>query len=192
MTIFALSFLGILAIASAANSKLSPLQTRQSTCIDPVADQEFIVRHRFALEQAATDSLTQWYSNCPKKVTVNANGNCPVGQHTANSGCISYCQAKVQWFFGPEVPYAETQCQANSTCTFATAQSVTVTNTYEVNLGLNLGGGIDEGGLTAAFDAGATYSWSKSVGTSRTLTQPRPSDSLQYCGYWTFLPYYIA
>ena len=192
MTLFVLPFLGLLALASAANPKLSSLQTRQSTCINPVADQELVVRHRFTLEQATTDSHTQWNSNCPKKITVNADGNCPIGQYTASSGCISYCEAKVQWFFGPEVPYAETQCQANSTCTFATAQSVTVTNTYEVSLGLTLSGGGDEGGLEAAFDLGATYSWSKSVGTTRTLTQPRPSNSLQYCGYWTFLPYYIA
>lgn len=67
-----------------------------------------------------------------------------------------------------------------------------MTNAYEVSLGLTIGGGGDEGGLEAAFDLGASYSWSKSVGTTRTLTQPRPSNSLEYCGYWTFLPYYIA
>lgn len=71
-------------------------------------------------------------------------------------------------------------------------ESITVTNTYEFNFGLTFGVGGDEGAPTAAFNLGASYSWSKSVGTTRTLTQPRPSNSLQYCGYWTFLPYYIA
>lgn len=192
MIAFIHPFLGLLAVASAANPKLSSLQTRQSTCINPVSDQEFTVRYCNALEPAATDSLTKWHSNCPKKITVDSNGNCPIGQYTASSGCLSYCEAKVQWFFGPEVPYPETQCQANSTCTFATSQSIIVTNTYSFNFGLTLGVGGDAGGPAAAFDLGATYSWSKSVGTTRTLTQPRPSSSLQYCGYWTFLPYYIA
>ncbi|KAM0804461.1 hypothetical protein BDR22DRAFT_885714 [Usnea florida] len=166
MTITILPFLGLLAVASAANPKL--LQTRQSTCNNPVSDQELV------------------------KTTVDSNGNCPVGEYTASSGCVSYCEAKVEWFFGPEVPYSETQCQANSTCTFATAQSITVTNTYELNFGFTLGGGGDEGDLSAAFNLGASYSYSKSVGTTRTITQPRPSNSLQYCGYWTFLPYYIT
>ena len=190
MTIPILPFLGLLAVASAANPKL--LQTRQSTCVNPVSDQELVVRHEYPFKQAATDPHTQFNSNCPKKTTVDGNGNCPIGEYTASSGCVSYCEAKVEWFFGPEVPYSETQCQANSLCTFATAQSITVTNTYELNFGFGVGGGGDEGDLSAAFNLGSSYSYSKAVGTTRTITQPRPSNSLQYCGYWTFLPYYIT
>ena len=43
MTIPVLPFLGLLAVASAANPKL--LQTRQSTFVNPVSDQELVVRH---------------------------------------------------------------------------------------------------------------------------------------------------
>ena len=135
--------------------------------------------------------FTQWNFNCPKKITVDGNGNCPV-KYSDSTGCVSYCEAKVQWFFGPEVPYPDTQCQANSACTFSSAKSVTVTNGYEFSIGLDIGGGGDKGGLEGVFSLGATYSWSKSVGTTRTLAQPRPSSGLEYCGYWTFLPYYIA
>lgn len=45
MTTFVLPLLGLLAVASAASPNLSSLQPRQSTCINPVADQEFIVRY---------------------------------------------------------------------------------------------------------------------------------------------------
>ena len=43
MTILALPLLGFLTVASAANPKL--LQTRQSTCVNPVSDQELEVRY---------------------------------------------------------------------------------------------------------------------------------------------------
>ena len=49
MTIFILPFLGFIAVASAADPKLSSLETRQSTCINPVADQEFVVRYQHTL-----------------------------------------------------------------------------------------------------------------------------------------------
>ena len=192
MTILALPFLSLLAITSAANPKL--LQTRQSTCINPVSDQELIVRHPSTFPHAATNSPTQSNSNCPKKPTVDANGNCPVGEYNADSRLRQLLRSPSRIILRARSPLRR---ERNAkpippACTFATAQSITVTNTYELNFGFAFGGGGDEGGLSTAFNLGASYSYSKAVGTTRTITQPRPSTSLQYCGYWTFLPYYIT
>jgi hypothetical protein len=48
--------------------------------------------------------------------------------------------------------------------------------------------GLEEVEVTAAFEAGATYSFSKSLTYTTTTGQNKDLDARQ-CGYWTFIPY---
>ncbi|KAI9702775.1 MAG: hypothetical protein M1836_007989 [Candelina mexicana] len=165
--------------------------------------------------QGDTENVDNY--NCPKKNTMDAKGNCQVDPSASKNGhpdtCTTYCEVRVKWFYGQEVPYSGTRCAANSPCTFATATSVAVTNKYEFNIGganvpkvkreakADAAPGFtkwskrdDKSIIQAAFNVGASYSYSKTVTTTQTLTQPRPTDGphADKCGYWTFIPYYIA
>jgi hypothetical protein len=94
-------------------------------------------------------------------------------------------------------------------CVLMTGTTITVTRTWEINGGLNIGirsGPLqdktevdspatalgprdDDKGrkLTAAFDAGASYTFSKSVAYSVVKTQEEELND-EKCGYWTFVP----
>ncbi|KAL6719491.1 hypothetical protein ACLMJK_003731 [Lecanora helva] len=52
--------------------------------------------------------------------------------------------------------------------------------------------GLDE--LSLAFNQGATYTFSKTASTQQTVSKTRPEldNSTGYCGYWTFLPYFVS
>ncbi|KAI9714159.1 MAG: hypothetical protein M1812_006487 [Candelaria pacifica] len=180
---------------------LRKLLERDSACPNPQSDTERVDNY-----------------NCPKKLKMDAKGNCPVAPNAGANGqkintCTTYCEVKVSWFYGHEVPYSGTRCAANSPCTFATARSVAVTNTYEFNIGganvpkvkreadADAAPGFtkwnkrDDGSIIkGAFNFGASFSYSTTVTTTQTLTQPRPTDGphADKCGYWSFIPYYIA
>ena len=166
-----------------------------NACINPESQKEFVVRNLplimpDELKSADIFLPTQFNSHCPKKIVVDRNGNCPVASGHTRNGCTTYCEAEVQWFFGQEVPFDDAQCSAYSTCTFSQAYEVTVTNTYEFDGGISLK--IQSAkSLESAFNVGASYSYSISKSTTEMLKQTRPRSTLAYCGYWTFLPYYI-
>ena len=160
-----------LAINAMVLSRQSP-----TGCIDPTSQEEFV-----------------WHTDCHEKNHLDANNNCPIAfdiHANTQTNCTSYCEQEVQWYYGREVPYSGTRCEANSTCTFANTFGVSVTNTWTFEAGIDLGAGGDDD--KAAFNLGASYSFSKTVSTSQTLTQGRPSSTMAYCGYWTFVPFYVA
>lgn len=119
------------------------------------------------------------------------------------NGCDSYCEQTLEASYGREVPFHVGVCQNATTCLVANGESVTYTNTYSIDIGLTGTGKRDElmerdddpaSVLTAAFNIGASYSWSKSVGYTTTTTFSKTLDS-KTCGYWTFIPYltvYVA
>ena len=47
--------------------------------------------------------------------------------------CVAYCEQYQYWFFGPEVPFPASSCEAYEPCTFAGAKSVAVTNSYSLD-----------------------------------------------------------
>jgi hypothetical protein len=111
--------------------------------------------------------------------------------------------------YGQEVPFSEGTCGQNTVCAIAAAQSVTVTNTYEINGSVqNAKRGKqkqdDEEGkelmargdwtpseIAGAFNLGASYSWSKSVTYGTTQTKTKTLGDNQ-CGYWTFIPFMMG
>lgn len=103
--------------------------------------------------------------------------------------CVAYCEQYQYWFFGPEVPFPASSCEAYEPCTFAGAKSIAVTNSYSFDAGLTAK--ISDEDLEAAFNVGASYAYSTTETTSQTLTVTRPGNLTGNCGYWTFLPYYI-
>lgn len=148
-----------------------------------------------------TDDTLQFDTSCPETNTLDSNGDCSTGNYATGpaynlttgrpTSCVLYCEAKVQWFYGQEVPYSGTECAANESCTFSNAETVSVTNTWTFEGGINLGSSGDDDPLEAAFNLGASYSYAITKSTTQTLTQPRPPLTLASCGYWTFLPFYI-
>ena len=158
-------------------------------CINPNAQQEFIVSVS-ALNSSPLCLIQHSGSvdnSCYKRKKVDKNGNCtpPFPSKT----CTAYCEEKVRWFYGQEVPYDGTQCASNSTCTFSDAKTVAVTNEWSFDGGIDIGS--DKGPLRKAFNLGASYSYSTTRSTTQKLSQKRPTATFASCGYWTFLPYYI-
>ena len=113
------------------------------------------------------------------------------------NGCDSYCEQTLEAIYGREVPFHVGVCQNATTCLVANGESITYTNTYTVDVGITGSSKRDElvergedpaSILTAAFNIGASYSWSKSVGYTTTTTFSKTLDA-KTCGYWTFIPY---
>lgn len=66
--------------------------------------------------------------------------------------------------YGQEIPIDTGHCEAGDSCTYTTSESISTTQTWTVNAGVGLGTGDEiSKALTASFDAGASYSWSKSI-----------------------------
>lgn len=126
------------------------------------------------------------------------------------NGCDSYCEQTLEAIYGREVPFTVGVCQNATTCLVATGETVTYTSTYTIDIGFTGTGkrdeelvARDEGAeisardgdpasvFTAAFNIGASYSWSKSVGYTTTTTFSKTLDA-KTCGYWTFIPYLMV
>ncbi|PQE15645.1 Cerebellar degeneration-related antigen protein [Rutstroemia sp. NJR-2017a BBW] len=132
--------------------------------------------------------------NCPKKTTLDSSGHCskPIPNVPGDAGCTAYCEIRVTAEYGQEVPIMDGSCQSGTTCSVSEGQSVTITNGYSINLGITGGAGSDLSKvLTASFNIGASYSWSKSVGYTTTETFSKTLDD-KTCGYWTFIPYLMT
>ena len=132
-----------------------------------------------------TTSL-QVHDNCPRSLT--SPSECEASQSYRDS-CLAYCEQYIYWFYGPEVPFPDSNCGANETCTFAGPKGLSITNNYAFTGGMETKAPL--GDLEAAFNLGATHTYSKTTSTMQTLTHSRPNASIEDCGYWTFLPYYV-
>lgn len=144
------------------------------------------------MNNAKPDTLKDDY-NCPKKAgaTLDSNGHCSTNLPNIpdGSGCNAYCEVKLTPIFGQEVPFMDGACQSSTSCTISTGQSITITNTYSVNVNVLGTSGEDVSKtLTSAFDVGASYSYSKSIGYTTTEVSNRVLNETT-CGYWTFIPY---
>ncbi|KAF2666315.1 hypothetical protein BT63DRAFT_428078 [Microthyrium microscopicum] len=137
-------------------------------------------------------------TTCTKKFPLDSAGHCISAIPSLAidpSACTGYCEQKLTLNYGQEVPFANSHCSGvgngagNTTCTLQQSQSVTVTNTVGISAGGTIGGSIDD--LEAAFNLGATWSWSKAVGYETTASQAA-SISSGMCGYWTFIPYLMV
>ena len=130
-------------------------------------------------------------SNCPSSLT--SPSTCSKSSAYKNN-CLAYCEQFLYWFLGPEVPYPNSNCQADEACTFSGAKSLAITNSYSFSAGLtgSPGGEASSIALELAFNAGATYTYSNTTTTTQTLTESRPMNANSSCGYWTFLPYYVS
>ncbi|KAL9065998.1 MAG: hypothetical protein Q9161_007849 [Pseudevernia consocians] len=119
------------------------------------------------------------------------------------------------WFFGPEIPF-DVSCQSGDhTCAITETAGVSVTNEHSFTVGFNLGnkkrddsevsaelstrddsapatpkGPLDY--VTAAFNFGASWSWSNTKSSGIASSQNKPAQALNECGYWTFIPYYVT
>ncbi|KAI9702379.1 MAG: hypothetical protein M1836_000858 [Candelina mexicana] len=128
---------------------------------------------------------SQVNTNCPSSLTTPT---VCMSSDFYKANCVAYCEQYLWWFYGPEVSFPNSQCQPNVTCTFAGAQSLAITNSYTFEGGVT---GKSDEVLESAFNFGASYTYSKTTTTTQTLTSARPNSTIEYCGYWTFLPYYV-
>ncbi len=130
--------------------------------------------------------MGQINDNCPSSLT---NLSKCLKSTAYKDNCLAYCEQFLYWFLGPEVPFPNSNCQPYETCTFAGAKSLAITNSYSFSAGI---GGTGSDPFKVAFNLGSTYTYSTTSTTMQTFTQSRPSNATAYCGYWTFLPYYVT
>ncbi|KAF4635845.1 hypothetical protein G7Y89_g2254 [Cudoniella acicularis] len=128
--------------------------------------------------------------NCPHKNTLDKSGNCQnIPGIPGNAGCTSYCELTLSKGFGQEVPFAQGWCQGGTTCGVALAQSVTTTQTWTISIGSGMSSTADLSKLlTSTFNIGASYSISKSLSYTTTVSHSKDL-AAGVCGYWTFVPY---
>ena len=181
---------------SAINYRLPCIQTPDTNsppgCMDPMSQPERRVSsslcHAFIDALQLAEAMSQVNTKCASSLT--SPSSC-MQRLSYIENCVAYCEQYLYWFFGPEVPFLDSSCEAYEPCTFAGAKSVAVTNGYSFDAGLSAS--IPSKVLEAAFNVGASYTYSITETTSQTLTLTRPGNSAGSgnCGYWTFIPYYI-
>ena len=97
-----------------------------------------------------------------------------------------------------EIPTGSTCSKTDSKCATTSSTSVSVENQYSFNIGGTLGKRADEDAepgldlIKAAFNAGATWSYSQTNTTAVAESSAKPTNAANQCGYWTFIPYYIT
>lgn len=101
--------------------------------------------------------------------------------------CTSYCEVRVNYSYGAEVPYGGSECSAKE-CKLAMGTSTSVTTTWEINA--SVGMEVSKGALLGAFNFGATYSYSTSLSTSLSVERAEDLEEGE-CGYWTWVPIFI-
>ena len=167
--------------------------TKRSTPINVHTQLEGTVRSVKSYLLDAILMFIQVYPMTDPKFALQS-GTC-LNAASSDTSCQAYCETTELWFWGAEVPYANSFCTGNEVCTLANAQSVTITNTYTFSLSASLGFKRDTipaaSSLKGVFDAGASYSWSEAIAYTTTTTFPKPTDVAGECGYFTLIPYYI-
>ena len=126
-------------------------------------------------------------SDCPSSLTSPSSY---VSSSAYKKNCLAYCEQYLYWFLGPEVPFSGATCEPYTECTFAGQKSLSISNSYSLSGTLTAKVPVAE--LEAAFNLGATYTYSKTSEISQTLTSTRPNETFDDCGYWAFLPYYVT
>ena len=96
-----------------------------------------------------------------------------------------------------EVPSGSSCAKTDDKCATTSTTSFSIENQFSFNVGGTLGKRDDdeEPGLDiikAAFNAGATWSYSETNTTAVASSQTKPANAANVCGYWTFIPYYIT
>ena len=117
----------------------------------------------------------------PANLPIQINDLCPSSLTSSSdcsqspaykANCLAYCEQHLYWFLGPEVPYPNSNCAPNESCTFAGAKSLAITNSFTISGGLV--GKFPSEALDFAFNAGATFTFSNTTTTTQILTEIRP------------------
>ena len=95
---------------------------------------------------------TEYYNGqpgaCPIKNRMDDQGRCGSGfPSSPDTGelCAGYCEVKVSFFWGTEVPINEFGgCSAHQACEYTTTQSLAIQQTFTFNAGLSLSKRDDE------------------------------------------------
>ncbi len=101
-----------------------------------------------------------------------------------------------------EIPLGQSCDDAtDDKCSMTTTRSTTVTNEFSFSLGGSSGNkrrDLEPRGnspaveiLKAAFNFGATWSFSESVTNITSVSFTKPKNAAGFCGYWTFVPIYV-
>ncbi|KAK0108563.1 hypothetical protein ONS95_003361 [Cadophora gregata] len=102
--------------------------------------------------------------------------------------CSSYCEVKVYFTHGREVPYDATPCEGTE-CAIKKGKTVSTTNTWEING--TVGIEASKSALMGAFSIGGSYSYSTTVSYSEEAESKETLDDGE-CGYWTWVPTFVT
>jgi hypothetical protein len=71
---------------------------------------------------------------------MNKDGQCLDGipVQPDDTGCQSYCEVKITYFYGQEIPY-NFDCRADAPCTLTTSESVSHTDSWSIEVGATIG-----------------------------------------------------
>ncbi|KAI0003421.1 hypothetical protein F4779DRAFT_601987 [Xylariaceae sp. FL0662B] len=140
------------------------------------------------LNKGCPNPLTQTENKnftCPPKkgFELKENHYCK-GKPEAPYNCNVYCERNLLWHYGKEIPFDSSRCGKGSECRLDEGMTVQVAESTTV-------GAPFIGFSGAVFQAGASFTWSKSKSTSNLIARTKPQDRLNDCGYWTFVPYMV-
>ena len=115
------------------------LQTRSSPpgCMDPTSQPERLVSsslcHALIKALQLAELTSQVNTQCASSLT--SPSSC-LKRLSYIEHCVAYCEQYLYWFFGPEVSFPDSSCEAFEPCTFAGVKSVAVANDYSFDVGL--------------------------------------------------------
>ena len=108
---------------------------------------------------------------------------------------MNYCEVRLNWSFGPEVSFDQS-CQASDDkCSITDSAGTSVTNTHQFDVGFSLGkrdeslelvardgpaSPLDR--IKAAFNFGASWSWSNTATNTVAKTSTKPANAAGQCG----------
>ncbi|KAH7364762.1 hypothetical protein BKA65DRAFT_473075 [Rhexocercosporidium sp. MPI-PUGE-AT-0058] len=171
------------------NKIISLLSVLAMCSASPLAYSKRQASDIFARDRKCRIESTELYKDifdCEKKSYLRPDGHCGGSMPGVDEdgACTAYCEIRVNYSYGQEVPYGGSECAAKE-CKIAKGTSSTVTTTWEINA--NIGIEVSKGALLGAFNLGASYSFSTSASTSLDIERSEELEEGE-CGYWTWVP----
>ena len=163
--------IAIIFLLATTGRRAYTLETRSSPpdCMDPDTQPELLVSsslyHAFIKPSHLAKATFQVKTECVSSLT--SPSSC-LHRLSYIKDCVAYCEQCLYWFFGPEVPFPGSDCEADEKCTFAGAESVAVTNSRSFDI--DLSAKFPSENVEVAFNIGASHTYSTTKTTSRILT----------------------
>ncbi|KAJ2986469.1 hypothetical protein NUW58_g5014 [Xylaria curta] len=151
-----------------------------------------IERDDGCVDQTYATTLVDYYG-CSTKFTMDKDGHCAAGipefAKANPGGCQGYCEVKVNYFFGQEIPYPNIAYRADAECSLQRTSARATEGRSDKYNETDLVTRDDDPSipLKATFNLGSSHTWTDSYQHTVGSVQTKPQDEKR-CGRFSFVP----